>query len=150
MDHVAYMKKEWGLLPKILSGEKKIESRWYKTKHLPWDKINVGDRIFFKNSGEPVTVVSKVGKVIKFESLTPKRIRKILEKYGQDDGITKDKLNYFYKLFVDKKYCLLIFLTGAEKIEPFEIDKRGFGQMAAWITVEDIDIIKREPAGAGR
>lgn len=31
MEHVAIMRKSWGLTDKILSGQKKIESRWYKT-----------------------------------------------------------------------------------------------------------------------
>lgn len=137
------MKKEWGMLDKILSGEKKIESRWYKTKHSLWGKIKAGDRVFFKNSGEPITVVCKVYKVIKFESLTPEKVKEILDKYGQDDGISKEKIYYFYELFKEKKYCLLIFLTEVEKVESFEVDKTGFGQMAAWITVEDIGKIKK-------
>jgi hypothetical protein len=40
---------------------------------------------------------------------------------------------------------MLIFLKNPQKIESFEIDKRGFrgfGMMSAWITVEDIDKIK--------
>jgi len=35
MDHVAIMKKSWKLTEKILSGEEKIESRWYKSKYSP-------------------------------------------------------------------------------------------------------------------
>ena len=162
MDHVAYMSAIGGSafggkktininwISKILSGEKKIELRWYRTKHLPWGKIKTGDRIFLKNTGELVTVKSRVKRVLALENLTPEKVREILEKYGRDDGIAKEKMEYFYELFSDKKYCLLIFLTRVEKVKPFGVDKSGFGQMAAWITVEDIDIIKRNPAGAGR
>ena len=57
MDHVAIMNKSWGLIPKILSGSKTIESRWYKTKRTPWDKIAKGDTVYFKNSGEQVVEV---------------------------------------------------------------------------------------------
>ena len=32
MEHVAIMKKSWGLIEKILSEEKTAESHWYKTK----------------------------------------------------------------------------------------------------------------------
>ena len=38
MDHVAIMKKSWGLIPKILDGRKKIESRWGIHKCSPWGK----------------------------------------------------------------------------------------------------------------
>lgn len=34
MEHVAIMKKSWGLTRKILSGEKTIESRWYRFRRL--------------------------------------------------------------------------------------------------------------------
>lgn len=138
MDHVAFMKKGWGMLPKILSGEKKIESRWYMTKHLPWGKIAAGDTVYFKNSGEPVTAVATVGKVLQFGNLTPELIRELLEKYGADDGIKRSQMPYFLQLFKKKKYCLLIFLKNPRRIKPFEIDKTGFGAMAAWITKDNV------------
>jgi ASC-1-like (ASCH) protein len=143
MDHVAYMKKSWGLLPKILSGEKRIESRWYQSKHLPWDRIKAGDRVFFKNSGEMITAVSLVEKVLQFENLDPQKIKEILKKYGESDGIEINKMNYFYDLFKNKKYCLLIFLKNPKKIETFDINKKGFGAMSAWISVKNIDTIRR-------
>lgn len=66
MDHVAIMRKSWGLLPKILSGEKTIESRWYMARYAPWNRIEKGDIVYFKNSGEPVTVKAEVSKVMQF------------------------------------------------------------------------------------
>ena len=38
---------------------------------------------------------------------------------------------------------MLIFLKNPQKIEPFEIDKKGFGMMSAWICVNNIDILKK-------
>ncbi len=142
MDHLAIMKKSWGLLPKIFSGEKKIESRWYSTKHLPWDKIKPGERIFFKNSGESVTLVAEAEKVLQFSDLTPKKVMELLKTYGQDDGISDSEITDFWERFKNKKYCLLIFLKTPRPVKPFEINKKGFGAMAAWITVENINQIK--------
>lgn len=142
MDHIAIMKKAWGLTPKVLSGQKKIESRWYKTKHLPWNKIRVGETVYFKNSGEPVTLKATVEKVLQLENLTPTKVRELLDQYGQDDGIEKADREKFWQILKDKKYCLLIYLANPETIKPFEIDKRGFGAMAAWITIPDVDQIK--------
>ena len=48
MEHVAIMKKSWGLTEKILTGAKKIESRWYKNKHTPWNRIKSGEIVYFK------------------------------------------------------------------------------------------------------
>jgi len=139
MEHIAIMKKSWGLLPKILSGEKTIESRWYKNKAAPWGRIATGDMVYFKNSGEPITVQSRVKRVMSYEKLTPDKIKVIYERYGKKIGISDYKL---FKEIRKKKYCLLIFLEKPEKVKPFEISKKGFGAMAAWLCVKDINKIK--------
>ena len=144
MDHVAIMKKSWGLTRKILSGKKKIESRWYLNKCVPWDKIKAGEEVYFKDSGEPVSVVATVSRVLQFDNLTPPRVEEILKTYGEDDGIEKGEISAFYERFKDKKYCLLIFLKNPQKVAPFEIDKKGFGAMAAWICTEDVNQIKKQ------
>ena len=41
-----------------------------------------------------------------------------------------------------KRYCILVFLKDVEKITPFEIDKTGYGNACAWISVEDIDTLR--------
>lgn len=138
MEHVAILNPKWGLLPKILAGEKKIESRWYLSKRAPWGKIHAGDIVYFKNSGEPVTVRAKVAKVLQFSDLTPRKVHEILVKYGNNDGIKPNDLEKYFQLFMDKKYCLLIYLKDVQKIKPFEVDKRGFGAMSAWLLAEDI------------
>jgi hypothetical protein len=74
--------------------------------------------------------------------LISQKVSEILDEYGKDDGIEKDKIKKFFELFKNKKYCLLIFLRNPKKIEPFEIDKTGFGMMSAWLSVENIDRIK--------
>lgn len=142
MEHLAIMKKSWGLIPKILSGEKTIESRWYKNKYPPWNKIQEGELVYFKNSGEPVTLKAGIKKVIQISDLTPGKVQEILDKYAKADGIMQEK-NEFFKIFQNKNYCILIFLKNPQKIEPFEINKKGFGLMSAWISVDNINIIKK-------
>ncbi len=160
MDHVAIMKKSWGLTEKILSGEKKIESRWYMARSAPWNRIKAGETVYFKNSGEPVTIKATVAKVLQFSDLNQDKVLEILKKYGKDIGISRALgghsfcLQVFAKtvptrsldalhLFKNKKYCLLIFLKNPVKIKPFQIDKKGFGMMSAWISVDSINKIKK-------
>jgi len=140
MDHVAIMKKSWGFLPKILSGEKTIESRWYLSKRTPWNRVSKGDSLYFKNSGELIKTKGLVSKVIQFENLNPNKIKSILNKYGKR-GLGIDNIPKFYKLIKHKKYCILIFVKSPKTIKPFSIDKKGFGAMTAWITVEDIKTV---------
>ncbi len=142
MDHVAIMKKSWGLIPKILSGEKVIESRWYQTRRAPWGKIAAGDTVYFKNSGEPVMMMARVSKVLSFDELTPKKVKALLKQYAAADGLSFKSLPKFYERFKNKRYCLLIFLETPRLIKPFQIDKRGFGLMAAWLSVGTIRKVK--------
>ena len=142
MEHLAIMRKSWNLTQKILTGKKRIESRWYKVKYSPWNRIKSGEIVYFKDSGEPVTIKAEVDKVIQFSSLDSGKVKDILEKYGDDDGIEKEKIPEFFEMFKDKKYCMLIFLRNPQKIEPFEINKNGFGSMSSWITIDSIDKIK--------
>ena len=142
MEHIAIMKKSWGLTQKILTGQKKIESRWYKVKYVPWDRIKSGEVVYFKDSGEPVTVKTEVDKVIQFSDLIPEKVREILYQYGQADGLGIDNIPEFFEIFKDKKYCILIFLKNPQRIVPFEINKTGFGAMSAWISVNNVNKIK--------
>jgi len=138
MDHVAIMKKSWGLIEKILNGQKKIESRWYSTRRKPWDNIIKGETVYFKDSGELIKINAEVSRVVQFSDLTPKRVKKILDEYGKEDGLEKDKIPDFFEIFKDKKYCILIYIKNPKKIKPFGINKKGFGNMSAWITVNNI------------
>jgi len=142
MEHLAILKKEWKLLEKVLSREKKIESRWYKAKYAPWGRIKRDDKVYFKESGGLVTAKAEVKGVLQFSNLNPKKARDILDKYGISIGIRKEKIPEFVQLFKAKKYCILIFLKNPQKINPFKIDRTGFGSGAAWISVSDIEEIK--------
>lgn len=139
------MKKSWGLTQKILTGQKKIESRWYKVKYAPWDRIKSNEVVYFKDSGEPITIRTEVDKVIQFSDLTHEKVKEILYKYGQADGLGIDKIPEFFEMFKNKKYCILIFLKNPQRIEPFEVDKSGFGAMSAWISLDNVNSIKASP-----
>jgi len=138
MQHLAIMKKSWGLTQKILSGNKKIESRWYVSKYAPWDRIKAGETVYFKDSGEPVTIKAEVSKVLQFSNLNREKVKKILNQYGKEEGISIDDIPHFFELVKNKKYCLLIFLENPQKIKPFKIDKTGFGMMSAWLCIDNI------------
>jgi len=141
-DHVAIMKKSRKLIAKILSGEKTIESRWYVNRICPWDQINAGDTVYFKDSGEPVTVKANVFKVLQFKNLSPRSVKNILKTHGKGIGMELSEKNI--RECATKNYCILIFLEDVHKVAPFKIDKTGYGLMSAWITVDDINKIKRQ------
>ena len=140
MHHVAIMNKSWKLIPKILSGEKSIESRWYQTKRAPWDRISVGDTVFFKNAGEPVVAKATVSGVMQFEIRDIDDAKRLVKKYGKEICLVNLNPATWGK---SVRYCILLRLREAKAIgSPFQIDKKGFGSGAAWITVQNIKKIE--------
>jgi ASC-1-like (ASCH) protein len=139
MDHLAILAKKRNLLSKIISGEKTIESRWYKFRKPPFNCISAGDTVYFKDSGEPVTVKANVKKVLFYDNLTKSVFNDMIDKYGKNICITES----FWDAVKDKCFVTLIFLENVQKTEPFDVDKAGFGLMAAWITIDDINKIRR-------
>lgn len=140
MHHVAVMNKSWHLLPKILSGQKIIESRWYTHRCEAWNSVRAGDTVFFKNSGAQVTVRARVKRVMQFYALTPAKVKTILMRYGS--GIGYESFASIYRWAKCKTYCVLVFLEQAQATKPFSIDKAGFGSAAAWVSVRNIKEIK--------
>lgn len=144
MDHVAFMHKSWGFTGKIATGQKTIESRWYNVKYAPWERISPADTIYFKNSGEPITIQAEVEKVRYLSDLTPPKVQTILEHCANDMGIEEPDIQKFFELFKHKRYAILIYLNHARRIQPFEINKQGFGARSSWICIEHISKIKSE------
>lgn len=142
MEHIAIMRKTWRLTQKILSDKKKIESRWYKSKRLPWNKIGAGDKIYFKDSGEPVSIRAEVKRVLQFPDVNSEKVMEILKKYGKKDGIERSEIQKFFRIFKDRRYCILVFLRNPRRIEPFNIDKTGFGAMSSWISIDNVNRIR--------
>lgn len=127
--------------PEIVSGEKSIESRWYQTKRAPWDKAHAGDRVFFKNAGEPVTAEAIIAEVMQFEIASFDDAKRIVKKYGRELCLVHADPAKWRKL---PKYCVLLRLSSPRVIAaPFHIDKSGFGNGAAWLMVGKIGHIKK-------
>jgi ASC-1-like (ASCH) protein len=127
---------------RILTGEKTIESRWLASRRTPWNKTKEGDTLYFKQSGQPITAKTTITKIQEFEDLTPLRVWEVLLKYHKHIGLREEEVEDFYAKIKFKKYCVLIHLGAIEMIRPFDINKKGFGNQAAWINIEDIETIK--------
>ncbi|MDD5251859.1 MAG: ASCH domain-containing protein [Patescibacteria group bacterium] len=150
MHHVAIMRPSWRLIPKIVAGEKTIESRWYLTRRTPWGMVRAGDTVYFKDSGRPVTARARVAAVEQHADLTPSRVRALLAAHGRAIGIAPADTKIFHARLKDKRFCVLIHLKDASTVAPFEIDKTGFGNACAWLTMSDIDRMRVNDAGVAR
>lgn len=150
MHHIAILKKSCvkkgdSLLADILEGKKTVESRWYINKVAPWNQIKAGDEVYFKESGSSIKVKTVVSKVTQYENLDPVKIKKIINEYGSKiaPSSTQKELDIWSQGLNKKRYCILIFLANIEKVEPFEIDKTGFGSACAWMATQDINRLRR-------
>lgn len=153
MDHVAILRKSRvskgdNLLGDILAGTKTIESRWYVNKIAPWGKIRAGDIVYLKESGCPVTARALVSHVYQYENLTDEVVADIIRRYGKQIAphTTEEEFLAWVQKQTGKRYCILIFLTNAQSIVPFEVDKTGFGISTAWLVVNDVAVIQRTPS----
>lgn len=139
MHHVAIMEPRWRLVPKILSGEKTIESRWYRTRRAPWGVIAADDTVWFKDAAGPVTARARVTEVTQFTFAGVADVQAVLERFWKEIGFTTADVSRFAVL---PKYAVLIRLADPQPVRPFAIDKRGFGNAAAWLTLPDIARIR--------
>lgn len=141
-DHIAIMSNRWDLIPAIVNGEKTVESRWLKSRAAPWDRVQVGDTIYFKSSGGPVTAAARVAEVLQFKNPSPEQVAEIIEKYADQISLPKNELKDWA---LGKNYCILMRLESAREIESFTIDKTGFGSATAWLPIWDVNRVKLRP-----
>ena len=121
MYHVAILKKSWHLGEKIANGKKIVESRWYKTKHTPWDKIRTGDVIFFKESGDPVRLKATAKKVDQNKVLNNKYALELMNKYKVADLGTEEISGVIRNYITDKNYAIFVSVESVGEIIPFPL-----------------------------
>lgn len=128
MKHIAILRQPF--YDMVISGTKTIESRWSMNRCAPFNKIKVGDIIYIKQTGKPVTAKA-VAKKVKFYNLTPEIVEEIRVKYGKFIGTDKFE---DWQNTLNKKYCTLIWLTKVEKISPIDVPR---SNGAGWIILKD-------------
>lgn len=127
MEHLAIVRQPFYDL--ILSEEKTIESRWSLNKCAPYQKVGIGDIIYFKLPGKAITATAQV-KDVKFYELNPVLADQIKNLYGKE--ICAHKFEN-WETYRNKKYLTLIWLEKIKKIAPYHIDKKG---RAGWVLIK--------------
>ncbi len=109
------------------------------TKRAPRDRINTGDTVYLKESGEAICAKAKVTKVLQF-LLDEKWLQteKIVQEYGEGMCLSNPDSRTWEKKY---KYAILVFLENVQTITPFAIDKTWYGIASAWLVVDSISTI---------
>ena len=116
--HLAILKKPY--LEAILTGRKRIESRFAKTRCSPFGRVLRGDKLFLKESSGPVRAVATVAAVKNFENLTPGQIDELKQQYNRYIGGSDE----YWRSKADCRFGFLVWLEDIKAIEPVRIHKK--------------------------
>lgn len=126
--HLVILKKPY--LEAILSGRKKVESRFMQAKRHGFGRVLPGDKLFLKVSSGPVCATATVSAVKNFQNLTPERLIEVKEKYnhclfGSDE---------YWQGKRDCRFGFLVWLEDVKLIEPVRINKKDW---RAWVVLTE-------------
>ena len=126
--HLVILKKSY--LQAILTGQKRIESRFTRARREPFGRVLPGDRLFLKVSSGPVCAVATVAAVKNFEDLTPAKIMEIKKRYNHYI-VASDR---YWQSKANCKFGFLVKLKDIERIEPVRIRKKDW---RAWVVLTE-------------
>ncbi len=95
----------------IFSGKKKIDGRFSKIKIAPFGKVNSGDTVLMKVSGEEIVGQFTISKVFYFDHPDAADLELILKRYGKDLIVPKNFWNTHEKV----NFVTLMFLREVSK-----------------------------------
>lgn len=135
MNHlVIYNKKLFGYdyIAAILGGDKKLGCKFRRNKTVPYQKLQDGDYIYFKESSGPIRGRVRVTNVENRELTDPEETMAFLAAHAQEIGITsEEQLMDIWKANVGKRYLCSWIMEAPETIEhPVYIHKN---DRRAWV-----------------
>ena len=142
MDHVVYLDAKSCELSRILIGKKTMVIRGAAGRKMPYGRVNSNDFLYLiENDGSGfVKAKAKVKSVINSEKMAKDESTAFVDKYQEQLQLTTTQ----FKRWAGKRYLVLIEIEDAEKLEPFSIDKREYGNMDDWLPVDDIEKVKAD------
>jgi hypothetical protein len=141
MDHVVYVDAKARELEKLLTGEKTMIVRGATGRKLPYGRVQVNDRLFLiQNKGDGMVRASAlVSEVFNSAKLTEEQSADLLKRNQSKLQLTPEQI----KRWAGKRYLVLIEVTNIQPLEPFAIDRSEYGNMDDWLTVEQIEKVKK-------
>jgi ASCH domain len=106
-------------LDKILSGEKTIESRFSRSRSVPFEKVHRGDIILLKETAKPIRAIAIVTSVRCYGPLGPGEAGHLMEVYQTELRLEDD----FKRTKQNSLYATLITLSDVLPINPIQVKK---------------------------
>jgi hypothetical protein len=141
MDHVVYVDAKSEELEKILARSKAVVVRGAMGRKLPYGLVAPGDILYFiRNNGEGrVRARATVRTVTNSAPLTLLDSVRLVQEQQVGLQLSPEQ----FKRWAGKRYLVLIEIEAPEVVEPFEIDRSGYGIMDDWLPVGEIKNIRR-------
>lgn len=140
MDHVVYIDAKARELEQLLDGSKSMIIRGAAGRKLPHGRVNAEDILYFINNNSKGEIRAKglVTYVLNSEKMTPEESRELVNEYQSKLRLTDKQL----EKWAGKRYIVLIEVGEVQSVQPFNIDKSGYGNMDDWLPVESIENVK--------
>lgn len=140
MDHVVYLDTKAGELEKMLAGNKTMIVRGAAGRKLPYGRVNPTDCLYFvQNNGEGLVRACGIVKdVLNSKKLAEEESASLLAANQAKLNLTENQC----KRWAGKRYLVLIEVQNVQTVEPFRIDRSGYGNMDDWLPVEAIAKVK--------
>ena len=142
MDHIVYLDASAKELDLLFSGKKSMIIRGATGRKMPYGRVNQGDTLYFinNNSEGVIQARAKVERVLNSDKMTEEESARLIDRHQNMLQLSKKQ----YDRWAGKRYLVLIEVKEVEKVEPFRIDKRGYGNMDDWLPVEQIKKVRIE------
>lgn len=113
----------------LLDGQKTIESRFSTNRRAPYQQVQNGDVVLFKQSGGPITGIGMVVEA-KFYQLTPDVLRAIREEFAEELRVSDPS---FWSDRERSSFATLLRLSHVRTLDPIPYLKR---DQRAWIILK--------------
>jgi hypothetical protein len=140
LDHVVYLDAAANELGNLLSREKTMIIRGAAGRKLPHGRVDLGDTLYFINNNAEGLIRAKanVDSVLNSEKLSPAESEALVKAHQDKLQLTKKQTDRW----AGKRYLVLVEVRSVEEIEPFGIDKSGYGNMDDWLPVGEIGKVR--------
>lgn len=113
-------------LERILLGTKTTECRLSHTRRLPFGRVSVGDTLWLKQSGKPVSAKARVRAVRFLHPFAKTELIAMRRRFGRILATDEP----YYATHSDARYATFIRLGSVQPIEPIHIRK---SSRHAWV-----------------
>lgn len=141
MDHVVYLDYKAKELQNLTLGKKSMIIRGAMGRKTPYQRVGVGDHLFFiENKGDHlIKAKADVADVFFSDKLNREDSFSLIDQY-QHKLLLNTALK---KRFAGKRYLTLITLANFKPLQtPFEIDKSEYSNMDDWLIVKEIESVR--------